>query len=58
MFEIIARMEDREHFHRQLFDDMLNASTSSIAKSLSKLKELNVIKSGESRGEYVVSIID
>jgi Fic family protein len=58
MFEIIARMEDGEHFHRQLFDDMLNASTSSIAKNLSKLKELNVIKSGESRGEYVVSILE
>jgi Fic family protein len=58
MFEIIARMEDGDRFHRQLFDDMLSASTSSIAKSLSKLKELNVIKPGESRGEYVVSIIE
>lgn len=58
MFEIIARMEDGEHFHRQLFDDMLSASTSSIAKNLSKLKDLNVIKPGESRGEYVVSILE
>ncbi|MDQ0221008.1 Fic family protein [Peribacillus cavernae] len=58
MFEIIARMEDGDHFHRQIFDDMLSASASSIAKSLSKLKELNVIKSGESRGEYVISILD
>ncbi|MFZ3580053.1 Fic family protein, partial [Virgibacillus sp. DJP39] len=58
MFEIIARMEDGEHFHRQLFDDMLNASGSSIAKNLSKLKELNIIKTGESRGEYIVSILD
>lgn len=58
MFEIIARMEDGEYFHRQMFDDMLSASTSSIAKSLSKLKELNVVKPGESRGEYVVSILD
>ena len=58
MFEIIARMEDGESFHRQMFDDMLNASSSSIAKSVSKLKELNVIKSSEARGEYTVSILD
>lgn len=58
MFEIIARMEDGEQFHRQLFEDMLSASTSSIAKNLSKLKDLNVIKSGESRGEYIVNILE
>lgn len=58
MFEIIARMEDGEQFHRQLFEDMLSASTSSIAKNLSKLKDLNVIKSGESRGEYIVTILE
>lgn len=58
MFEIVTRMEDGEHFHRQIFDDMLNASASSIAKSLSKLRELNVIQPGDSRGEYIVTILD
>ncbi|UOR11329.1 Fic family protein [Halobacillus amylolyticus] len=58
MFEIIARMDDGEHFHRQMFDDMLNASSSSIAKNLSKLKELDVIRPGESRGDYLVCILD
>lgn len=58
MFELISRMDDGEIFHRQLFDDILEASSSSIAKNISKLKELGVIKSGESRGEYIVSIAD
>lgn len=58
MFELISRMEDGETFHRQLFDDTLDASSSSIAKNLSRLKELGVIKSGDSRGEYIVSILD
>ncbi|MFC5700716.1 Fic family protein [Cohnella faecalis] len=58
MFELISRMEDGEIFHRQLFDDILAASPSSIAKNISKLKELGVIKSGPSRGEYIVCIAD
>ncbi|NOU84275.1 Fic family protein [Paenibacillus sp. LMG 31460] len=58
MFELIARMEDGAVFHRQLFDDTLDASSSSIAKNLSKLKDLGVIKSGENRGEYMISIVD
>ena len=58
MFELIARMEDGEVFHKQLFDDTLDASSSSIAKNLSKLKDLGVIKPGENRGEYMISIVD
>ncbi|MBD0383261.1 Fic family protein [Paenibacillus sedimenti] len=58
MFELIARMEDGEMFHRQLFDDTLDASPSSIAKNLSRLKDLGVIRSGENRGEYMISILD
>jgi Fic family protein len=58
MFELIARMEDGEMFHRQLFDDTLDASSSSIAKNLSRLKDLGVIRSGENRGEYIISIGD
>jgi len=58
MFELIARMEDGERFHRQLFDDTLDASASSIAKSLSRLKELGVIRSSNGRGEYIVTISD
>ncbi|TXK76704.1 Fic family protein [Paenibacillus sp. N3.4] len=58
MFELIARMEDGEMFHRQLFDDTLDASSSSIAKNLSRLKDLGVIRPGENRGEYMISIVD
>jgi Fic family protein len=58
MFELIARMEDGEVFHKQLFDDTLDASSSSIAKNLSKLKDLGVIRPGENRGEYMISIVD
>ncbi|MNR19352.1 Adenosine monophosphate-protein transferase SoFic [compost metagenome] len=58
MFELIARMEDGEVFHRELFDDTLDASASSIAKNLSKLKDLGVIRSGENRGEYMICILD
>jgi len=58
MFEIIARMDEGEKFHRQIFDDMLNASSSSIAKNLSKLRELQVIKPDEARGTYIVSILE
>lgn len=58
MFELITRMEDGERFHRQLFDNILDASTSSIAKNISKLKDLGVIKTGDSRGEYIVCIVD
>lgn len=58
MFELISRMEDGENFHRNLFDDILEASPSSIAKNISRLKELGVIKSGEGRGEYIVTIVD
>lgn len=58
MFEWISRMDDGEIFHRQLFDDTLNASSSSIAKNISRLKDLGVIKSGNSRGEYIVCIVD
>jgi Fic family protein len=58
MFELIARMDDGEVFHRQLFDDTLDASSSSIAKNLSRLKDLGVIKHGENRGEYIVSIVE
>lgn len=58
MFELISRMEDGESFHRQLFDDILDASSSSVAKGLSRLKELGVIKPGNARGEYTVSIVD
>ncbi|MCE5173132.1 Fic family protein [Paenibacillus profundus] len=58
MFELIARMEDGEIFHRQLFDETLDASPSSIAKNISKLKDLGVIIPGENRGEYIISIVD
>lgn len=58
MFELISRMEDGEGFHRQLFDDTLDASPSSIAKNISKLKDLGVIKPGIGRGEYIVCIVD
>ncbi|MDF2922610.1 MAG: hypothetical protein K0R57_1524 [Paenibacillaceae bacterium] len=58
MFELISRMEDGESFHRQLFDDTLDASPSSIAKNISRLKELGVLRSGDARGEYIVSILD
>ncbi|TKH18969.1 Fic family protein [Bacillus wiedmannii] len=58
MFELISRMEDGEMFHRSLFDDTLNASHSSIAKNLNKLKELGVIKPSEQRGAYIISIVD
>ncbi|MNH96332.1 Fic/DOC family protein [compost metagenome] len=58
MFEWISRMNDGEIFHRQLFDDTLEASSSSIAKNISKLKDLGVIKSGDGRGEYMVCIVD
>lgn len=58
MFELISRMEDGEVFHRQLFDDTLDASPSSIAKNLSKLKDLEVIKPGYGRGAYIVCIVD
>lgn len=58
MFELIVRMEDGEVIHRQFFDKTLDASTSSIAKNLTKLKELGVIRSGENRGEYIVSIVE
>ncbi|MBD2870803.1 Fic family protein [Paenibacillus arenilitoris] len=58
MFELICRMEDGEVFHRQLFDDTLEASPSSIAKNIARLKDLGVIQSGSSRGEYIVCIAD
>lgn len=58
MFELICRMEDGESFHKQLFDNTLDASPSSIAKNISRLKELGVIKPGDARGEYIVSIAD
>ncbi|WP_025689440.1 Fic family protein [Paenibacillus zanthoxyli] len=58
MFELISRMNDGEIFHRQLFDDTLDASSSSIAKNIAKLKDLGVIKSGDNRGEYIVCIVD
>lgn len=58
MFEIISTREDGDRFHRQMFDDMLSASASSINKSLSKLKDLDVIKPSENRGEYIICIID
>lgn len=58
MFEIITRMDEGEEFHRQVFDDMLNASASSIAKNLSRLRELQVIQPGEARGTYIVTIIE
>jgi Fic family protein len=58
MFELICHLEDGKAFHRQVFDRILDASPSSIAKNISKLKDLNVIKSGEGRGEYIVCIVD
>jgi Fic family protein len=58
MFELISRMDDGEIFHRQLFDDTLDASSSSIAKNIAKLRELSVIKPGDGRGEYIVCIVD
>jgi len=58
MFELLIRMEDGEVFHRQLFDDILEASSSSIAKNITKLKDLGVIRSGSGRGEYIVCIVD
>lgn len=58
MFELISRMDDGETFHRQLFDDTLDASSSSIAKNITRLKELSVIKSGIGRGEYIVCIVE
>lgn len=44
MFELISIIEDGEIFHRQLCDDILEASPSSIAKNISKLKDLGVRK--------------
>ncbi|MBP1994102.1 Fic family protein [Paenibacillus eucommiae] len=58
MFELINQMDDGEIFHRQLFDNTLDASPSSIAKNISRLKDLGVIKSGDGRGEYIVSITE
>lgn len=58
MFELISRMDDGETFHRQLFDNTLDVSSSSIAKNITKLKELGIIKSGNARGEYIVCIVD
>jgi len=58
MFELVSRMKDGEVFHRQLFDNILDASPSSIAKNISKLKDLGLIKPGQSRGEYIVCIVD
>lgn len=58
MFELVSRMEDGEIFHRQLFDDTLDASPSSIAKNISKLKDLGIIKPGHGRGEYIICITD
>lgn len=58
MFELIARMDDGEVLHKQLFDNTIDASSSSIAKSLAKLKDLGVITSGEGRGEYIVCIVE
>ncbi|WP_339060330.1 Fic family protein [Tepidibacillus marianensis] len=58
MFEMITLMNDGEVFHRQIFDNTLDASTSSIAKNISKLKDLGVIKPGDLRGEYIVSIVE
>jgi Fic family protein len=58
MFELISRMNDGEVLHRQLFDDILEASSSSIAKNIAKLKDLGVIRPGVGRGEYIVCIVD
>lgn len=58
MFELVSRMKDGEVFHRQLFDNILDASPSSIAKNISKLKDLGLIKPGQNRGEYIVCIVD
>lgn len=58
MFELIIRMEDGETFHRQLFDDTLAASSSSIAKNISRLKDIGVIRPSPNRGEYIVCIVD
>ncbi len=58
MFEFIARMEDGETINRSFFDSTIDASSSSIAKSLAKLKDLGVITPGEARGEYIVTILD
>nr|WP_235991860.1 Fic family protein [Metabacillus schmidteae] len=58
MFEFIARMEDGEVINRSFFDNTIEASSSSIAKNLAKLKDLGVITPGEARGEYIVTILD
>ncbi|WP_155837166.1 Fic family protein [Aneurinibacillus terranovensis] len=58
MLQIIARMEDGEVFQRSLFDNTLQASTPSITNGLRRLKELGVIRSGDSRGNYIVCIVD
>jgi Fic family protein len=58
MFEFIARMDDGEVVNRNFFDTTIDASSSSIAKSLAKLKDLGVITPGENRGEYIVTILD
>ncbi|MCG7378153.1 Fic family protein [Paenibacillus sp. ACRSA] len=58
MFELISRMDDGEVLHRKLFDDILEASPSSIAKNINKLKELGIIKPGTGRGEYIVCIVE
>lgn len=57
MFELIVRMNEGEVIHRRIFDKTIDASASSIAKSLAKLKELGVIQSGENRGEYIITIV-
>ncbi|ASA19486.1 Fic family protein [Paenibacillus donghaensis] len=58
MFELISTMKDGEIFHRELFDNTLDASPSSIAKNIAKLKELGVIQPADGRGEYSVCIVD
>jgi hypothetical protein len=44
--------------NRSFFDSTIDASSSSIAKNLAKLKELGVITHGKARGEYIVTILD
>lgn len=58
MLEMIALLNDGDVFSREWFDKSLNASTASITVNLRKLKQCGLIRSAETRGKYVVCIVD
>lgn len=58
MFEMLVQLKDGERIHRSYFDSSLPASKDTITKNMKRLKELGVIRHGEKRGEYIVSIAE